>query len=160
MLKMKMKPTIAYFTITLIMFFAGCTPSVNRTQPEKENGGTVDMETQSTNPQVEDEKTENLEGAEMYIGKHLLTGIAYFNHKGEVTKRIQLHGKITRITKSGIFFERADGKGEFALPPDLTSLEPAIPGAEYTLKSTGEVVRNVDYISNWTIDPPSDKKDE
>lgn len=116
------------------------------------------IETKSTIPHLDDEKAENIEGSEMYIGKHLLTGIAYFNHKGEVTRRIQLHGEIIRITEEGIFFERTDGEGEFALPPDLTSLEPAIPGAEYTLKSTDEVVRNVDYISNWTVEPPSDEE--
>lgn len=124
----------------------------NNTEDRSETEGMTNV------PQPEEQAI--VEGSEIYIGKHLLAGLTYRNSKGEVIKRIQLHGKITRITKDGIFFNRADGKGEFALPSDLESLEPAIPSAEYRLKSTGEVVRNADYISNWIIDMPPDEADE
>lgn len=94
---------------------------------------------------------EVMDEGKVYIGKYLLIGITYLDSNGEAKKHIQLHGKISRITKEGIFFNRADGKGEFALPNDLQSLEPAPSGAEYRLKSTGEVVRDVDYISNYVV---------
>ena len=100
-------------------------------------------------PQQKDQEV--MDEGKAYIGKYLLIGITYLDSNEEVKERIQLHGKITRITKEGIFFNRADGNGEFALPPDLQSLEPAHPQAEYQLKSTGEVARDVDYISNYVV---------
>ncbi|MCG9128692.1 hypothetical protein JT359_13935 [Candidatus Poribacteria bacterium] len=106
------------------------------------------------------EQQENIEDADQYIGKHLLVGLTYRDDNGDVIKRVQLHGIITRITKEGIFIERADGKGEFTLPSDLESLEPTIPGAEYRLNTTGEVVRDADYMSNWTIDVPPEEDKE
>ncbi len=152
----------------MIAFFAGCTTSVKQTTPNNSTdnltntGEKTDIsKTMDQNDiKKENDNQDNVDGSEMYIGKHLLAGLTYRNSEGEVIKRFQLHGKITRITKSGIFFNRADGKGEFALPPDLESLEPVIPGAEYRLKSTDEVVRDADYISNWIIDLPPDKEDE
>ena len=154
-----MKPFKIFFTLTLVVvLFSGCTQSAKQAVPENKVEDRSETEEATNVPQPEDQ--EIVEGAEIYIGKHLLAGLTYRNSKGEVIKRIQLHGKITRITKDGIFFNRADGKGEFALPSDLESLEPAIPGAEYTLKSTGEVVRNADYISNWIIDMPPDEADK
>jgi len=92
-----------------------------------------------------------------YIGKHVLVGLTYVDHTNTVTKQAQLHGTITRITDEGIFFEPANGEGEFSLPPDVDSLRPAKPG-EYRLRSTGEVVVDPDYVSSWTINaqPPGD----
>jgi hypothetical protein len=88
-----------------------------------------------------------------YIGKHLLVGLTYVDHNDSVTHQVQLHGTITRITEEGIFFEQANGEGEFSLPPDVESLKPARPG-KYTLRSTGEVVVDPDYVSSWTINAP------
>jgi len=48
---------------------------------------------------------------------------------------------------------RANGGGEFSLPPDVTSLQPAKPGT-YKLRSSGEVVVNPDYVCTWTINEP------
>ncbi len=154
-----MKPFKIFFTLILVVvLFSGCTQSAKQAVPENKVEDRFKTEEATNVPQPEDQ--EIVEGAEIYIGKHLLAGLTYRNSKGEVIKRIQLHGKITRITKDGIFFNRADGAGEFALPSDLESLKPAIPGAEYRLKSTDEVVRNADYISNWIIDMPPDEADK
>lgn len=150
-----MKPITTFFTLTLlIVLFSGCTQVVpmNKTENHTETAEGTNI------PQRKDQ--EEMKEGKAYIGKHLLAGLTYRDSKGEVIKRIQLHGKITRITKEGIFFNRADGKGEFALPLDIDSLELAIPGAEYRLKATGEVVRDADYISNWIIDMPPDEADK
>jgi hypothetical protein len=90
---------------------------------------------------------------EEYIGKHLLVGLTYVDHNDKVTQQRQLHGTITRITEEGIFFDQANGEGEFSLPPDVESLKPARAG-EYRLRSTGEVVVDPDYVSSWTINAP------
>lgn len=131
-----------------------CTSSVKQEMYIDNKERTVTIESQDIS---QPEGQEDMEESKAYIGKHLLAGLTYQNKDGEVVKHVQLHGKITRITKDGIFFNRADGKGEFSLPPDIESLKPAIPGAEYRLKSTGEVVSDVDYVSNWTIDMPSEE---
>ncbi len=154
-----MEQIVVFIKLMLVfVLFSECTSNVNQDLHEdinKEPAETVESQDVS-----QPEGQEKMEETKAYIGKHLLAGLAYRNSDGEVVKRIQVHGKITRITKDGIFFNRADGKGEFSLPPDLESLEPATQGAEYRLKSTGEVVRDVDYISNWIIDMPSDEADE
>ncbi len=151
-----MKYIMTFLSITLIAaFFAGCTPSVEQATPDNKTDERTNAVKDNNVSQTEDQ--EEIKGAKAYIGKHLLVGLSYRDSDGEVTKHVQIHGVITRITTDGIFFDRADGKGEFALPPDLESLKPTIPGAEYRLKSTGEVVRNVDYIGNWTIDAPPDE---
>ncbi len=151
-----MKYIMTFLSITLTAaFFAGCTPSVEKATPDNKTDERTDVKNDPNPTQTKDQ--EEIKGAKAYIGKHLLVGLSYRDSDGEVTKHVQIHGIITRITTDGIFFDRADGKGEFALPPDLESLKPTIPGAEYRLKSTGEVVRNVDYIGNWTIDAPPDE---
>lgn len=91
---------------------------------------------------------------EKYIGKHLLLGLTYVDCEGAVTEQVQMHGVIARIDDKGIFVDRADGDGEFSLPPDVASLTPAAPG-EYRLRSTGEVVVDPDFVSSWTINAPA-----
>ena len=39
------------------------------------------------------------------------------------------------------------------LPPDLTGIQQPAPGI-YTLRSTGEDVRDLDYVYTWTITGP------
>jgi hypothetical protein len=95
---------------------------------------------------------------DQYIGKHLLLGLNYSNEAGEIVRREQLHGTITRITDEGIFIERADGSGEVSLPPALESLHPAT-AREYTLNTTGEVVVDPDYVSVWTINETQKSED-
>ena len=91
-----------------------------------------------------------MEETNEYLGKHLLVGLTYVNHHGEVTGRLQLHGEITQVSEREIAFERADGGGEFTIPGNFEALQPADPG-EYTLTSTGEVVVDPDYTCVWTI---------
>jgi hypothetical protein len=93
---------------------------------------------------------------DQYIGKHLLAGITFLDHEENVTRHIQVHGTITRIDGSGIFFIQPNGE-EFSLPPDLKSLKTAKPGS-YRLRSTGEVVENPDLITSWTRKAPPPEK--
>jgi hypothetical protein len=89
------------------------------------------------------------------IGKHLLVGLTYLDHAGEVARQIQLHGHITQTGENTIRFERADGEGEFSVPND-GSLAPGEPEAVYKLRSTGEAVTEVDFVASWTIHPNPD----
>jgi hypothetical protein len=93
--------------------------------------------------------------AASFVGKHLLIGLTYLDHLGEVVEQKQLHGEITRITPhEGVIISLAPSGDEFRLPPDLRSLQVAPPG-EYRLRSTGEVVVNLDLLTQWTINKPA-----
>ncbi len=81
--------------------------------------------------------------------------IAGYKHKkpdGKIVKFEQRHGVIIRVNeKEGIVIQPPKGKDIFTLPPDLRGLEKAKSG-EYTLKSTGEVITDPDYLSYWVKD--------
>jgi hypothetical protein len=89
------------------------------------------------------------------IGKHILVGLTYLDHAGNVARQIQLHGHISQVGEHSIRFERADGEGEFSVPHD-DALTPVDPKAVYKLRSTGEVVTNLDFVASWTIHPPAE----
>ncbi len=85
------------------------------------------------------------------IGKTVLIGLTYVNTQGEAVRQAQLHGRIAEARPEEGIFVSIEGQAEyFTLPPDLGALRPAAKG-EYRLRSTGEVVVNPDFISNWTI---------
>lgn len=87
------------------------------------------------------------------VGKHILVGLMYLDSEGEVQDIVQLHGIITSISEGTLYFERADGEGEFSIPFE-GELESGDPDAVYKLKSTGEEVTDVEFISSWTIHAP------
>jgi hypothetical protein len=88
------------------------------------------------------------------LGKHLLVGLTYLNDDGTVDRLEQLHGEVVRADEEGVSIELASG-GFYWLPPDLRSFRQAAPG-EYRLRSTGEVVIDPDYITDWTVTPGKD----
>lgn len=90
---------------------------------------------------------------EKYIGKRMLAGLTYFDSRGEMMERVQLHGEIVRIEEGELFLERADGKGELKLPFDPDNISPGV--GEYTLNTTGEVVVEPDFVSVWKISAPT-----
>jgi len=91
------------------------------------------------------------------LGRRILVGLTYLDGAGEVTKQIQLHGIISRLAEHSLYFERADGSGEFSIPFD-GELDAADPESIYTLRSTGESVSGVDFIASWTIHPNPDER--
>ena len=79
-------------------------------------------------------------------------GLTYVDEQKQITRRVQLYGRITKLTANTLHFERADGQGEFSIPFDgeLELAQDAI----YTLSSTGEQVSDIDFLVSWTIHPP------
>ena len=89
--------------------------------------------------------------ARAMLGKRVLVGRTYLDEAGAVVERSQSHGVIEDADERRGFAVRDAGTGELDwLPPDLRSFQAAPPG-EYTLRSTGEVVVDPDYISNWVV---------
>jgi hypothetical protein len=94
-----------------------------------------------------------------YIDKRVLVILNYLDPAGQVKKKVEVYGVITRISdEDGIFIEQANGKGEFklALSPDLLR---KVAADSYTLASTGETVVDPDYVIKRSISAhlPSEK---
>jgi len=92
------------------------------------------------------------------IGKKVLIGLTFVNKTGDVLEQRQLHGRIASAVEGNAISVDLEGHraGEsYSLPPDLRSMFPAKPG-EYTLRATGEVVVNPDFLANFTITRTSD----
>jgi len=96
---------------------------------------------------------------EKYVGKHLLVGLTYLNKDESLKERIQLHGTINKISENTIVFKRTDNGEDFSIPFDEENLQEGQPEAVYELKTTGEAVESVDFISSWTIHPPKESED-
>lgn len=91
--------------------------------------------------------------AAQLIGAHVLVGITHYDLAGNVERVEQFHGRVVKAAP-GEGVTIVDGGGqERWLPPHRDSYEPADPG-EYRLRSTGEVVRDPDYLSTWDVYPP------
>jgi hypothetical protein len=84
---------------------------------------------------------------ETFVGKRLLVGIRWTS-KGEVVREEQFHGLILEADQEGLVVERADTGARVVLPPELQ----AAASGEYRLHSTGEVVRDPDYLARWRFD--------
>ncbi|HEX8605634.1 MAG TPA: hypothetical protein VF774_23535 [Pseudoduganella sp.] len=89
------------------------------------------------------------------LGKHILIGLTYLDRHGDIARQVQLHGTISRIAEHTLYFDRADGAGEFSIPFD-GELDSADPEDTYTLRSSGEAVTGVHFIASWTVHPNPD----
>lgn len=89
------------------------------------------------------------------VGATVLIGITRLSAAG--AGREQMFGVI-RSADARKGFEVVLGGSRsgqiYWIPPDLRNFSAARPG-EYRLRSTGEVISDPDYISNWTIQPPT-----
>lgn len=84
---------------------------------------------------------------QVFIGKRLLVGIRWTS-KGEVVRQEEFHGLVVDADHEGIVVERADTGTRVVLPPQLL---PAAKG-NYTLRTTGELVNDPDYLAKWVFD--------
>ena len=89
------------------------------------------------------------------VGKTVLIGISEVSHDHQLIRQRQYVGTfrsmdhLVHITlKNGV---------DFTLPPDLAAFKPARPGT-YRLRSTGEEVKNPDFVASWTVVAPDPKK--
>ena len=87
------------------------------------------------------------------IGKRFLVGLTHRSHSEEILGYEQFHGEIIRASRDGGIIVLLHNSEERWLPPDLSRIETAGPG-EYRLKSTGEIVKDPDYVATWTVYPP------
>lgn len=86
------------------------------------------------------------------LDKVLLVGLSYYSEDNELLERVQLWGTVIEANEKNITIKKDNGE-IFNLPPDLSSTTRARKG-EYTLHSTGEVVKDPDFLSTWNITYP------
>jgi hypothetical protein len=93
------------------------------------------------------------------VGKTVLLGLTFATAEGEVTEQLQRHGVIETADPERGISVRLIAPGQqwdrelYTLPPDLSSLSEAAPGA-YRLRSTGETIVDPDFTSTWEIRAP------
>ena len=78
--------------------------------------------------------------------------MTFYDKNNEFTEQKQNWGEIVAVNENTVHIKKMNGE-EFSIPNDLSAIEPAEPG-EYKLRSTGEVVKNPDYLSTWIITRP------
>lgn len=88
----------------------------------------------------------------------VLVGITYLHSDGSLDRHEQFYGQVESVDRSsGVRLDLSGTRsGEiYDLPPVLEAFEPAAKG-EYRLRSTGEIVRDPDLLTSWTVQAPAD----
>jgi hypothetical protein len=87
------------------------------------------------------------------LGCVLLVGIDYLDEVGGVADSVQFAGVVTSVDP---VVQIDVGKEEpFTLPPEPDAFDCAKPGV-YRLRGTGVEVTNPDFVTSWTVTPPSE----
>src|SRR4051812_23786942 len=93
------------------------------------------------------------------VGKTVLLGLTFTDADGELIEQLQRHGVVAHASEEQGIVIRLVAPGQawhgepYALPPDLSSLSDAAPGA-YRLRSTGETIVDPDFTCSWEIRAP------
>ena len=86
-----------------------------------------------------------------YLGKTVLVGMTYLDHKGNLRTRKQFAGTISAFSRAeGIRIKLRESNDSFCLPPDDRGIGKA-PSGTYRLRTTGEEIVNPDYLATWTV---------
>lgn len=90
--------------------------------------------------------------ADGYVGKYILIGITHLDSEGNLARQTQLHGVVEKAAPDGITISlRGSHSGEsWRMPPDPRAISAAAPGT-YTLRDTGEQIKDPDLLAVWTI---------
>jgi hypothetical protein len=84
------------------------------------------------------------------VGKTVMVMITFRDDTGKITGYQQFHGAIINADENVGIVVSTQNNGEIKLPPQLSALQPAMPG-QYRESSSGSVIVDPDYISLWEI---------
>jgi hypothetical protein len=96
------------------------------------------------------------DGAQVMIGALVLVGMTRLSYEGRMIRQEQFYGRVVSVGEQEGICLRLEGErdGEhYWMPPTTEPYQRAQPG-HYTLSSTGEVVKDPDYLSTWTLTEP------
>lgn len=86
---------------------------------------------------------------ESMLNKKILVGVTYYTKDNVFIEQKQFWGIVISSDENGIVIKLPNGDTT-SLPPDLRSTTVAKPG-EYRLRSTGEIVKDPDFLSVWNV---------
>ncbi len=84
------------------------------------------------------------------IGARVLIRFHFCDEQGEIVEEQQFQGVIDSITDEEVVLKHPSNGKEVTLPPHFGSYVVADPGA-YELPSTGETMKDPDFITEWTL---------
>jgi hypothetical protein len=83
-------------------------------------------------------------------GKVFLVGLTFIDQEGEIIEVYQTHGIVTKLTIDGFFKIRREDDSIFTILYNKDTIKAAKEG-EYREKTTGETIKNPDFIMSWEI---------
>ena len=83
-------------------------------------------------------------------GKLFLIGLTFVDEEGKIIGQYQTHGTVARLTVDGFFKILREDHSIFTIPYDKDTIKIA-KGGEYREKTTGEIIRNPDFIMTWRV---------
>lgn len=98
----------------------------------------------------------DIEMARRLVGKRVLIGLTFVG-QGEPDRHEQMNGVVKDVSEDGFAIHLSNDE-TYWLPPDLRPWKNADPG-QYRLRSTGEVIVDPDYITNWYVTPGESKSE-
>jgi len=84
--------------------------------------------------------------ADACIGKHLLVALRYYDRRGRLVERRQLHGIIVAVSRV-LTIKTVDSGRPFTLPPQVRRAPPGL----YRFRKTGEEIQDPDLLAEWSI---------
>ena len=84
------------------------------------------------------------------IGHRLLVGITFLDESGNVTNAQQFCGRVLEVADGVVVVERPGEPEPAVLPADVAAYRKAQTG-RYTLRDTGEIVVDPDFVSTWQV---------
>ncbi|WP_430405988.1 hypothetical protein [Fluviicola sp.] len=83
-------------------------------------------------------------------GKVFLIGLTFVDQEGKVMEVYQTHGTVSKLTVDGFFKIRRADNSIFTIPYNRDTIKAAKEG-EYREKTTGEIIKNPDFIMTWEV---------
>lgn len=84
------------------------------------------------------------------VGQRLLVGITFLDESGNVTNAQQFCGLVLEVADGVVVVERPGEPEPAVLPADVAAYRKAQSG-RYTLRDTGEIVVDPDFVSTWQV---------
>ncbi|WP_285596070.1 hypothetical protein [Kineosporia sp. NBRC 101731] len=84
------------------------------------------------------------------VGHRLLVGITFLDESGNVTNARQFCGRVLEVADGVVTVEHPGEPEPAVLPADIGAYRKASTG-RYTLRDTGEIIVDPDFISTWQV---------
>lgn len=84
------------------------------------------------------------------VGRRVLVGISYVDPAGARLDAAEFCGQVSEVRDGVVVLQDQHAGEPVVLPADAGAFQPAARG-RYTLRGSGDVVLDPDYLSAWTV---------